>query len=132
MNARKKQIDRDNKSTALWVAARVTFAKKLGVLVLFFFGTSTFALVEHYRVAPTFDTASWAIHHCYAYGKPRTCPRAYRHRITSSVHAGTSITLAAGRLASRENCFITFQPAFCERWLARSRYNPPINFPKDC
>lgn len=54
MNRRKNQVDQvdqDDKSKALWVAARVTFAKILGVLLLFFFGTSTFALVDHYRVS---------------------------------------------------------------------------------
>jgi hypothetical protein len=51
MNARKKQIDRDNKSKAIWVAARVSFAAIMGVLLIFFFGTSAFALVDHYRVS---------------------------------------------------------------------------------
>lgn len=51
MNRRKNQVDQDNKSKALWVAARVTFAKILGVLLILYFGTSTFALVDHYRVS---------------------------------------------------------------------------------
>ncbi len=51
MNRRKNQVDQDNKSKALWVAARVTVASILGVLLIFIFGTSTFALIDHYRVS---------------------------------------------------------------------------------
>ncbi len=43
------------------------------------------------------------LHHCCSYGRPRACPRACRHRITSSAHASTSITQAAGRLVSLGN-----------------------------
>ncbi len=55
MNQRKKQIDRDNKSKALWVAARVTFASILGVLLLFLFGTTVSALVSHYCVSACYN-----------------------------------------------------------------------------
>jgi hypothetical protein len=51
MNAKKKQIDHDNNSKAIWVAARVAIAAILGVLLIFFFATSAFALVDHYRVS---------------------------------------------------------------------------------
>jgi hypothetical protein len=51
MNARTKQTERDNKSKAIRVSAKVSFAAIMGVLLIFFFGTSAFALVEHYRVS---------------------------------------------------------------------------------
>jgi hypothetical protein len=51
MNQRKKPIDRDNKSKAIWVAAEGSFAAILGLLAIFFFGTNVFALVDHYRVS---------------------------------------------------------------------------------
>lgn len=51
LNRRRTHIVRDHKSETIKVAAKVSFAAILGVLLIFFFGTSAFALVEHYRVS---------------------------------------------------------------------------------
>jgi hypothetical protein len=51
LNRQKKHNVRDHKSEAIRVAAKVPFAAILGVLLIFLFGTSASALVEHYRVS---------------------------------------------------------------------------------
>lgn len=51
MNRPKNQVDRDHKAKAMRTAAGVSLAAILGVLLIFFFCNSLFALVDHYRVS---------------------------------------------------------------------------------
>lgn len=47
----KEKTDHANKLKAIWCAAKATFSASFGVLLIFFFGTYSFALVTHFRVA---------------------------------------------------------------------------------